>query len=184
MICGRLFHSANDKLSLLEKRVSELDAEVERYAQELQFQQIEANGYKLDISEWRKLKGLLDGNCEELEEAQGNSLAARVEGFRYVFTRIKNNNEYVQLLVNVNSACLTVGYQNGLCAGYMYSERGLLLEERPCHDPSAEQRMTDAILALGAMNHSLLACLGGSPDMSVSDIDALTAVVDPTTPRP
>ncbi|KAD3068841.1 hypothetical protein E3N88_36721 [Mikania micrantha] len=106
------------------------------------------------------------------------------QGFRRVFNRIRDSREYVQLLGDVNSACLAVGYQNGLRAGYKYSTQGLLLEESPCYDPTTEAWMTKATLALGAADHSLLSLLEDSPNIPVVELEALTAVIDPTTPLP
>ncbi|KAD3640426.1 hypothetical protein E3N88_29649 [Mikania micrantha] len=127
----------------------------------------------------------------EVVEVTGlnNQLAADraclvTQGFRHVFNRIRDSREYVQLLGDVNSACLAVGYQNGLRAGYKYSSQGLYLEESPCYDPSAEAWMTKATLTLGAADHSLLSHLEKSPNIPLDDLEALTAVVDPTTPLP
>ncbi|KAD5508168.1 hypothetical protein E3N88_15871 [Mikania micrantha] len=127
----------------------------------------------------------------EVVEVTGlnNQLAADrawlvTQGFRLVFNRIRDSQEYVQLLGDVNSACLAVGYQNGLRAGYKYSSQGLLPEESPCYDPTAESWMTKATLTLGAAGHSLLSRLETSPDIPIVELEALTAIVDPTTPLP
>ncbi|KAL8242716.1 hypothetical protein R6Q59_013018 [Mikania micrantha] len=106
------------------------------------------------------------------------------QGFHRVFERIKGSNEYVCLFGEVNSACLAVGYQNGLCAGYKYSSQGVSLEESPYFNPSAEQWMMDSSHALESYSHSLLTHLAASPGISIADIQSLTAVVEPSTPGP
>ncbi|KAD4586669.1 hypothetical protein E3N88_24270 [Mikania micrantha] len=161
----------NDKVLASEMRVTELGYEVERCVEELRSQRGGIKSYKIDISMLeelvRDLKRLLEGKQAVLEEAQADALTACLEVARLFEENQRDSQEYVQLLGDVTFACLVV-----------------FLEESPCYDPTAEQWMTNATLALGAADHSLLARLGDSRDISVADIEALTVVIDPTTPGP
>ncbi|KAD5960271.1 hypothetical protein E3N88_11743 [Mikania micrantha] len=99
-----------------------------------------------------------------------------------VFDRIRGSNMYVQLLGDVNSACLAVGYQNGLLAGYKYAAQGTALKDSPCYDPTAQQWITDSTLALAVATPSILSQLASTPHISLDEFQALTSVVDPNNP--
>ncbi|KAL8217929.1 hypothetical protein R6Q57_021302 [Mikania cordata] len=104
------------------------------------------------------------------------------EGCQRVFERIRGSNEYVQHFRDVNSACMAVGYQNGLRAGFKYAAQGTALEDSPCYDPTTQQWMKDSTLALADATPSILSQLAAKPHISLYEFQALTSVVDPNTP--
>ncbi|KAD6796443.1 hypothetical protein E3N88_07339 [Mikania micrantha] len=216
------------EMGAAEERARALNEEVERYAHELQCQQVVNDSIMHDNECQQEKLRVLEGKVEmahefldekhaALDSAQDDLMTSRVEvarlqeevqglrvkvqrlgvsqrtlvrdwewlvaeGCQRVFERIRGSNEYVQLLGDVNSACMAVGYQNGLRAGYKYAAQGTVLEDSTCYDPTAQQWMTDATLALAAVTPSILSQLAATPHISLDEFQALTSVVDPNTP--
>ncbi|KAD6795351.1 hypothetical protein E3N88_06247 [Mikania micrantha] len=145
------------KMKAAGERARALNEEVERYAHELQCQQV-VNDSIMHDNECHKVKmahEFLDEKQAALDSAQDDLMTSRVkvarlqkevrglrvevqrlgvsqrtlvrdqewlvaEGCQRVFEGICGSNEYVQPLGDVNSACMTVEYQNGLRAGFKY----------------------------------------------------------------
>ncbi|KAD5507404.1 hypothetical protein E3N88_15107 [Mikania micrantha] len=174
-------HVANDKVVASERRVAELGSEVDQCVGELREQRGDIKSYKIDISMLeelvRDLKMLLEGKQACMEEAQADALTARVE-----IARLSEENQRFQWeVVDVADMNQRLAADR---AWLVTQGQGLFLEESPCYDPTTEAWMTKATLALGAADHSLLSCLENSPNFPVADLEALTAIVDPTTPGP
>ncbi|KAD6795927.1 hypothetical protein E3N88_06823 [Mikania micrantha] len=175
-------------ISVLEELMRDLKRLLEGKQACMEEAQADALTTRVEIARLSEENQRLQPEVVEVEGMNQQLAADRAwlvtQGFRRVFNFIRDSQEYVQLLGDVKSICLVVGYQNGLRAGYKYSGQGLFLEESSCYDPTAEAWMTKVTLALGAADHLFLSRLENSPDIPVANVKALTAVVDPTTPRP